>query len=554
MSRVSIADLFARGCDERASKKRRLDDLGEAFSEEVARGSKGRRGRRPGGTDGERNWPEKHRPEKVEELACSKKRVKEVEGWLRSPSGSNLLVLVGPPGAGKSTAVEVICETLGLGVHKWSNDAGGLLRRGPLEDGDIAAFRRFLLGVSYRALGASDAGAKENGGEGDIDGDHIAIIEELPLLRSDEDRESLRLTFLDFLSASSRKAVLVYSDVSESSATLRDLEREVSPDVLSHPSTYVLQMLPVTETAMLRALKRVCKREKLSLRGDALQQLATGSRGDVRHVLMALQFGSAKRSRGGAQAILGARDTFLSNLHAIGKLLRGKRLGGASSQRPSVAAGSDGVICLDGAGASAGGDTRPPLAFTPQDVMQQCDFSCETSCLFLLENMVPFFTSVHDIADAFEDLSTADLYTARIYSTTFQRDRADPVYPHLYADYVAGWAVPSANRSPSASAFRPIRSPKWFSTVRERADFEARLGRARLRRAANARHSAPWDRVAFITEVQPAANAMAFHSTSHRALQVVRRRSEEGRIVLERDEPAEEAAAELETEDDIEEW
>lgn len=52
-----------------------------------------------------------------------KKKVGEVKAWLEAcqsgSSGSKVLLLVGPPGAGKSTTVHVLCKPLNLQVSEW---------------------------------------------------------------------------------------------------------------------------------------------------------------------------------------------------------------------------------------------------------------------------------------------------------------------------------------------------------------------------------------------------------------------------------------------------
>jgi energy-coupling factor transporter ATP-binding protein EcfA2 len=71
-------------------------------------------------------WAEKYFPTLEEELAVHKKKVGEVKTWLENQlqpqseaNSSKVLLLVGPPGAGKSTTVHVLCGSLNLQVVEW---------------------------------------------------------------------------------------------------------------------------------------------------------------------------------------------------------------------------------------------------------------------------------------------------------------------------------------------------------------------------------------------------------------------------------------------------
>ena len=65
------------------------------------------------------------------ELAVHRKKVDELKIWIRSRVGArekenrSLLVLSGPPGCAKSTAVHAICSDLGVKVNEWTDSASG---------------------------------------------------------------------------------------------------------------------------------------------------------------------------------------------------------------------------------------------------------------------------------------------------------------------------------------------------------------------------------------------------------------------------------------------
>lgn len=65
-------------------------------------------------------------PRKTEDLAVHSKKIKELEDWLQKSvsnarSFTPILVLSGPTGCGKTTAVTVLCKTLGISISEWIN-------------------------------------------------------------------------------------------------------------------------------------------------------------------------------------------------------------------------------------------------------------------------------------------------------------------------------------------------------------------------------------------------------------------------------------------------
>ncbi|KTG39441.1 hypothetical protein cypCar_00014800 [Cyprinus carpio] len=60
------------------------------------------------------------------ELAVHKKKVEEVESWLRdhldkSKKGGAILLLTGPSGCGKTATVQVLAKDLGFQIQEWAN-------------------------------------------------------------------------------------------------------------------------------------------------------------------------------------------------------------------------------------------------------------------------------------------------------------------------------------------------------------------------------------------------------------------------------------------------
>ncbi|XP_035215595.1 cell cycle checkpoint protein RAD17-like, partial [Stegodyphus dumicola] len=79
-------------------------------------------------TDCDVPWVVKFAPETLEDLAVHKKKVAEVETWFQdffsqheSFKKAPILLLTGPPGAGKTTTIKIISKKLNAELFTWSN-------------------------------------------------------------------------------------------------------------------------------------------------------------------------------------------------------------------------------------------------------------------------------------------------------------------------------------------------------------------------------------------------------------------------------------------------
>ncbi len=100
-------------------------------------------------------------------------------------------------------------------------------------------------------------------------------------------------------------------------------------------------------------------------------------------------------------------DRFLSELYAVGKLLRSKREGGAILHFPfvyyvlsSVVNCAFTMICAlaDSEGGTSDG-ARPPLAFDPESVVEQSGLTPSACAAFVHHNCLDTFTQIEELTE-----------------------------------------------------------------------------------------------------------------------------------------------------------
>ncbi|XP_068506174.1 cell cycle checkpoint protein RAD17 isoform X11 [Syngnathus scovelli] len=77
-----------------------------------------------GHKDKDEPWIDRYRPYSKVDLAVHKKKVEEVENWLKlhtEPSQGGLLLLRGPSGCGKTATINVLSRELGFRIQEWIN-------------------------------------------------------------------------------------------------------------------------------------------------------------------------------------------------------------------------------------------------------------------------------------------------------------------------------------------------------------------------------------------------------------------------------------------------
>ena len=129
-------------------------------------------------------WVDKYAPTTAAQLCVAPKKVKELRAWMESSDGCRLMVLVGGPGVGKSTAIRVLASELGWMVHEWSDSysnqyqSGNGLLATVDQSNSLESFRDFLerTGAGFAPLQMT-IGSKQHSLHGG--GKSIILVDEV---------------------------------------------------------------------------------------------------------------------------------------------------------------------------------------------------------------------------------------------------------------------------------------------------------------------------------------------------------------------------------------
>ncbi|KAJ5162474.1 hypothetical protein N7492_007866 [Penicillium capsulatum] len=319
-----------------------------------------------------RPWAQRFAPSSLEELAVHKKKVGDVRNWLEEAfSGrrrQRLLVLRGPAGAGKTTTLSLLSDSLEFDIVEWRNPAvSEFTAREYVSVG--AQFEEFLgRGDRFGGLDLEDAEESVDKPALSPRNRRILLIEEFPavLNRNSSSLAAFRASIQCYLAAAADDAmgewmhppiVMIISETLLSSASsISDnltVHRLLGPNLYNHPSTSIIDFNSIAPTFMQKALRSILEKEaRMSQRAripgaailDSISEI-----GDIRSAVSTLEFlclkgdqtgnwsgsiSKTKKSRDSALTpveqeslrMISQREASLGMFHAVGKIVYNKRL------------------------------------------------------------------------------------------------------------------------------------------------------------------------------------------------------------------------------------
>ncbi|NXM74109.1 RAD17 protein, partial [Serilophus lunatus] len=443
-------------------------------------------------------WVERHKPKTQNDLAVQKKKIEEVETWLkthifqRKPrQRGSVLLLTGPPGCGKTATLHILAKDLGLQVQEWTNPLTLDFTKEDLRNiyghdssfhtfpsqAQAALFQDFLLRANkynkLQMLGEPSGNDKK-----------LILVEDIPN-QFHRDPSSLHGILRRFAATSRCPLIFIISDNFSGDNNQRLL---FPTEILQELSISTISFKPVAPTNMMKVLARISAAE-VSRNGEkthaldraALELLCRGCSGDIRSAINSLQFSSVKdcslekefwskkkrsstvkseeaaapkvrkKNKGDVsedqeiQAI-GGKDASIFLFHALGKIIYCKRGAVLEAEPPQLPAHLSGFH-------------RDTLLIDPENIVDKSHVSGATFNLYLHQNYVDFFCDLDDVVRASEYLSTADVLCSN-WSTR-------PVM-EAYSASVATRGVIHSNSSrafahqQAGMGFRPLHKPQWF--------------------------------------------------------------------------------------------
>ncbi|KAK6305980.1 hypothetical protein J4Q44_G00229050 [Coregonus suidteri] len=460
----------------------------------------------PAQGDRDEPWVDTHKPHSQAELAVHKKKIEEVEDWMRvhvdpkTAKGGAVLLLTGPSGCGKSATVQVLAQELGYRVQEWSNPSSLSDYRPSTDHSDPDTYRqtfdpdsRFngFYGSSQTGLfqefllRANKYNRLQMSGEGGAsDSDRkLILVEDFPN-QFYRQPGSLHDILRRFVRTCRRPLLFIVSDSLSGDSSSRLLfPKQVQEEL----GVCNISFNPVAPTSMMKVLSRIVSVEAGKSGGKmcvpdkaALELLCSGSSGDIRSAINSLQFSclTDQSMKKGFWAVKKVKAAATSSRRAVIKATRGKRKAKDSEGRDEEQAigGKDASLFLfralgkilyckrespEGSEGSQGHSLpahlsehhRDRLLVDPEAVVERSHMSGDFFSLYLQQNYLEFFSDVEDVARAAEYLSDADFLTAEWSSRSTMGE---------YGSSVATRGLLHSNSGHVAGGFRPLHKPNWL--------------------------------------------------------------------------------------------